>query len=72
MEAAVRSNRIVAQLYPKNVRDRLLGDDMETQNAKASRNARILGLGENSFDVNQGGNFATPPIADFFPETTVL
>ena len=65
---AARSNAIVSSLFPSNVRDRLLAENMEVHvlNGKSGAKSALNG---NDKDV---GVYKSKPIADLFPETTVL
>ena len=63
VDAAARSNAIVSSLFPSNVRDRLLAENQETDGKKS--NTRTGKSDRN--DV-----YKSKPIADLFPETTVL
>jgi class 3 adenylate cyclase len=59
VNAAARSSAIVSSLFPSNVRDRLMAQDHEADRER--RDARGV-----------GGIYKSKPIADLFPETTVL
>ena len=87
VDAAVKSNAILSSLFPSNVRDRLFGEAEEKQTqAKRtlpkSRLKKYLSTGdytERGLDGEQdedGGDgahaFKTKPIADLFPETTIM
>jgi len=69
MEKAKRTHQIVASLFPKNIRDQILSDDGELRGG-------LLGAKNNlkSF-VNSGSDdrlFGQMPIADLYPESTVM
>ena len=86
--AAARSSAIVASLFPSNVRDRILADQEDQSQNDHSHNTMntprsLKGyLSEKNNDSNHGANnstdvvvadvFKTKPIADLFPETTVM
>lgn len=74
MESAKRTNAVVASLFPANVRDRLLqevSDGSENKNPRSANvflnNGKKLGAGMTSEDI-----FGSKPIADLFPETTIM
>lgn len=71
MDKAKRTHRIVASLFPKNIRDQILNDDGElfhggALGAKNSLNSFVKG-GMDSHNI-----FGQMPIADMYPESTVL
>jgi class 3 adenylate cyclase len=68
VNAAARSNAIVSSLFPSNVRDRLLAENLVDQNHGGKRNGK--GLSANN--AYRDGVYKSKPIADLFPETTVL
>ena len=75
-----KSNAIIASLFPSNVRDRLFGENAGNDNAsqasRGSRSKRSFGfrlrtyLTEGADASDNGGD--SNPIADLFPECTVL
>ena len=78
VKAAVRSNPIVASLFPSTVRDRLLAEEEEAekretdqQNGTQTRLKKFL-----ASDAPTSGDMETEdiiqPIADLFPETSIL
>jgi hypothetical protein len=75
INAAARSTAIVSSLFPSNVRDRLYKEqeEKEKHRHKASNLKSFLRDGGNSTDdaiaITQ---FSSKPLADLFPETTVL
>jgi len=77
MSAAVRSGAIVSSLFPSTVRDRLYKEAEE----KAANNARLQKwLHTDGVDADAGAietdddviAYKAKPIADLFPETTIL
>lgn len=77
MASAKRTNAIVASLFPSNVRDRLLdaaADDEEGKQKKTDWNTKAFKTKEfNSGDLKGSeAIFGSKPIADLFPETTIL
>lgn len=66
---AARSNRVVSSLFPAAVRDRLLGNEKNKKGEKRDKNLRgfLSDRPETSNNILE-----TPPIADFYPETTIL
>lgn len=86
MLTAKRSNAVVASLFPKNVRDRIMKDVEEQINAgvndsKSNRKAFLFGavaknelknfLDDGVAKANSVA-FDTKPIADLFPSTTIM
>ena len=87
MDSANKTNAIVNNLFPSNVRDRLLDEleakkteDAKPKNAFLSAN-RISGESSNALEaVDQGSRgvntseaiFGSKPIADFFPASTIM
>jgi class 3 adenylate cyclase len=84
VNAAARSNAIVSSLFPSNVRDRIY-EEAEEKN-KAAKNSSMLAPQSRLKDfLNNGGFdaevlededdiavFKTKPIAELFPETTIM
>ncbi|CAJ1963743.1 unnamed protein product [Cylindrotheca closterium] len=76
---ALQSNAIVSSLFPKQVKDKLYGDNDTPTNSKKDAfrrtgkpgSARSLEFPEQSSPGNNGERKAAP-IADFFPSATVL
>eukprot|EP00977_Amphora_coffeiformis_P018149 scaffold6242_cov168-Amphora_coffeaeformis.AAC.1 len=71
MDKAKRTHRIVASLFPKNIRDQILNDDGEL------RQGGLLGTKNTLNSIARGGidehaAFGQMPIADLYPEATVL
>lgn len=71
--AAQRSNAIVSSLFPSNVRDRILDGHVDSQD-KGIRTAAKSQLKNFIDDGAEGsaGVFGTKPIADLFPNATVM
>jgi len=84
MASAKRTNAIVTSLFPENVRDRLLNETKNPMdNTKADQGKRGSWADpSNAFKNNPGGRtnqvntsehiFGSRPIADLFPETTIM
>ena len=80
MQNALRTNALVASLFPANVRDRIMENVQQTSLENESRrsNGSIKGfLSENKakntmIDEEDEDFYATKPIADLFPYTTVM
>jgi len=81
MANAVRSNKIISSMFPKNVRDRLM-DDAEQNEQPASTNKRGIPkfgstiekglIQEDNGEASEDGPYKTKPIADLFPDVTVM
>jgi hypothetical protein len=65
MNNAIRTGNLVASMFPENVRDRLMEDALQDEG-----NTSVVNGKENLSSV--GGGFKTRPIADFFPESTIM
>eukprot|EP00934_Nitzschia_sp_Nitz4_P008421 Nitzschia sp. Nitz4//scaffold32_size149145//103969//107607//NITZ4_002893-RA/size149145-augustus-gene-0.52-mRNA-1//-1//CDS//3329548111//8411//frame0 len=76
LSAAVRSSAIVSSLFPKNVRDRLMECEVQSSNIGASQKHRLKTFMSNdaTHNANESSNddMGNRPIADLFPEATVL
>ena len=81
VQAAARSNKIVASLFPSNVRDRLLAEEGGTctqrpgeQGTQTRLKNFLANDAPDAFDMEETDDlmFKTKPIADLFPETTIL
>lgn len=86
--AMTRTNAIVSSLFPSNVRDRIFAQAKTDSEEKKALNGKsrlktFLSSGDNddNNELNGDGNggddsdqymYKTKPIADLFPETTVL
>ena len=68
VNAAARSNAIVSSLFPSNVRDRLLAENVDVANSGFNRKGKKV----STSNVDEDGVYKSKPIADLFPETTVL
>lgn len=66
--AAARSNAIVSQVFPTAVREKLMAEAAHQQ--KGTLKGFLTGGGGG--DAGQSDNLSSQPIADFFPETTVV
>lgn len=75
MATAERTKAIVGSLFPANVQERLLGnvDKKEFEKTKA-KPFNFDGNKSKVSDESEGGTFAfdSKPIADFFPNTTIM
>ena len=68
ISSAARSNAIVTQLFPENIRDKLIGQDRSETNPLSPTSN-----GLNSFFVDGDvGDSSMRPLADLFLETTVI
>ena len=71
MQKAKRTHRIVASLFPKNIRDQILNDDGDL------KHGGVLGAKHNlksfmSGGIDQSSILSQMPIADLYPEATVM
>jgi hypothetical protein len=65
MRTAIRTSNLVASMFPENVRDRLMEEGIRDEGKTSVFN----GQG----GLSSGGEgFKTKPIADFFPEVTIM
>jgi hypothetical protein len=73
--AAARSTAIVSSMFPSNVRDRLY-KEQEEQEKHRHRGGNLKNFlrddGNNMSDDIADAQFSSKPLADLFPETTVL
>jgi hypothetical protein len=69
MISALQNGALVASLFPATVRARLLQE--ETQNRNERQNLASVDEGENKNSLS-GCKFRTRPIADFFPNVTLM
>ena len=69
MDNAIRTNQVVASLFPANVRERLMED--AEQQLKADTKGKLAGLTRKDIDDQQLTSVSRP-IADFFPHVTVM
>ncbi|GAX14200.1 hypothetical protein FisN_20Hh177 [Fistulifera solaris] len=82
LNAMTRTNAIVSSLFPSNVRDRIFADAKEDREEKKALNGKsrlktfLSGNDDDDLDddVDEDDKYMykTKPIADLFPETTVL
>ena len=79
--AAARSNKIVSSLFPSNVRDRLLAEEEGAGSLRPGEQGTQTRLknflandAPDAFDMEETDDlmFKTKPIADLFPESTIL
>ncbi|CAB9507532.1 Receptor-type guanylate cyclase gcy [Seminavis robusta] len=68
-----RSNAIVSSLFPKNIQARLLGDgDTSSVGGKSYRSGSSLKAFMSSGGTGDHGNGASKPLADLFPDVSIL
>ena len=76
MMTAIKSTNIVSNLFPSNVRDRLLDENVNNVNNVGNSKTSMFEPTKNKLRsfLNDGepSNESSKPIADLFPETTVL
>ncbi|CAB9518478.1 Receptor-type guanylate cyclase gcy [Seminavis robusta] len=76
MKSALRSDAIVSSLFPSNVRARLYDDQEDEEKAKQTRRSTFVNKQQelNSASIGASGDVKkdTRPIADLFPEVSVL
>ncbi len=82
--AMTQTNAIVSSLFPSNVRDRIFAQAKDESDEKKALNGKsrlksYLSTGNDEDNEAAGGGdendqymYKTKPIADLFPETTVL
>jgi hypothetical protein len=63
MSSAIRTSNLVSSMFPENVRDRLMEDALQDEGKTSVLDAKGNAV---------GGGFKTRPIADFFPEATIM
>jgi hypothetical protein len=79
-KAANKTDKIVASLFPSNIRDRLLADEEDFEQQQTDRGARtrlkdfLDNDGPSAMDMEADDDFMykTRPIADLFPEVTIM
>ena len=75
IDQAARTNKIVASLFPSNVRDRLLAEDeQEGESGTQTRLKNFLandGPSKADLELEDNEAYKTRPIADLFPECSV-
>ena len=75
MKSAARTNKIVASLFPENVRDRLLEEADQGQRKDNAGDFLNNGKKDGSIltgELTSEAIFGSKPIADLFPETTIM
>ena len=70
MEKAKRTHQIVASLFPKNIRDQILSNDGELRGGLLGAKNNLKSFVNNGSDDQQ--LFGQMPIADLYPESTVM
>jgi hypothetical protein len=65
MDSAIRTNKMVASLFPENVRDRLMEDADEQ--LKAEKQGKLAGFTRKEIENSSNKMPVSRPIADFFP-----
>lgn len=71
LRRATQTNNIVASLFPENVRDRLIQQAEDAKNKDREIENGFL-TKQNPFDGSIAASDAATPIADLFPDCTVL
>jgi cytoskeletal protein RodZ len=78
VNAAARSTKLVSSLFPSTVRDRLLAEQEHAEQREQGTKSRLknflAGDGSAACDLEETDDimYKTKPIADLFPETTIL
>jgi hypothetical protein len=82
VDAAARSNAIISSLFPTQVRDRLFAEKaeeetnrMKSQGTKTKLKSMMANgdfIDANDVDDDDGVMYKSKPIADLFPETTIM
>ena len=74
--AAAASDAIVTSMFPSNIRDRLYAEAANGRLSELSTTKKdlssFLQSGGTESQVDEKGRFKTKPIADLFPETTIM
>ena len=65
MDSAIRTNKMVASLFPENVRERLMED--ADQQLRAQKKSKLPGFKRKEVEESNNLISVTRPIADFFP-----
>ena len=79
VRAAAKTDKIIASLFPSNIRDRLLAEEEEFEQRQIERGTRtrlkdfLANDGPSAKDLEETDDlmFKTRPIADLFPETSI-
>lgn len=80
VRAATKTEKVVASLFPSNIRDRLLAEEEEFERRQVERGARTRLKDflandlpdEIDMEATDDFMFKTRPIADLFPEVTIM
>jgi hypothetical protein len=72
VSVAERSNAIVSSLFPEAVKERLLAEQKEEDGKKTSNNKSPFSNQVGYDEQDENGVFKSKPIADLYPEATVL
>jgi hypothetical protein len=75
MTSALRTNALVASLFPEQVRNRLMEEDAEQDDKRHGafkKSAKSFMSDGDIADEDQFGRMKSRPIADFFPNTTIM
>lgn len=80
VNAAAKTDRIVQSLFPSNIRDRLLAEEEDFEKRQGEKGARTRlkdflandGPVEKEMESTDDFMYKTKPIADLFPETTIM
>lgn len=70
MMSAIQTNKIVSSLFPSNVRDRMIDEAKQSQALEVKRANFVANKDQDI--VDDTNVFSSKPIADLFPETTVM
>ena len=80
VRAAAKTEKVVAQLFPSNIRDRLLAEEEDFERRQVERGARTRlkdflandAPDKPEMEETDDFMFKTRPIADLFPEVTIM
>lgn len=71
--AAARSNAILSSLFPKKVRDQLVAEREQQEKKAGAKNRLKSFLNDNDDRTGSSGDIcSSKPIADLFPDTTIM
>ena len=80
MSMVAKTEKVVASLFPSNIRDRLLAEEEDFERKGVERGARTRlkdfltndGPDDGEMEETDDFMFKTQPIADLFPETSIM
>jgi class 3 adenylate cyclase len=82
MESAIQANAIVTSLFPESIRSRLMGRIIprpgrgkkleQVVAPKQQLRTMLKGLHRRASEIQKAADSSSEPIADFFPDTTVI